>query len=278
MESHDERGKRLARFLPVLVICSIMAILYATYLLYHCLPMLQFEIPPEYRDRGAIASGALHLLVANALAAMVLWSFYKTFSTDPGRIPDTEEWRTSPNLNALIERKRDGSARYCHKCSKFKPDRTHHSSNSGRCVLKMDHYCPWVANDVGFFNYKFFFLTLLYGSVTLLFVCSTMVPSVRNALDDSNITFEQVFFTFLGTALSFFVLAIVAPFFAFHSWLISINCTTIEFCEKRRTGVEYPYDIGLLQNIMQALGDHPLLWLIPLGGPSGDGISFPRRQ
>lgn len=59
-----------------------MAILYTVYLLvreniivqeqepsitdclqYHCLPMFQFEVPPEYRDRGAIAIGALHFFV-----------------------------------------------------------------------------------------------------------------------------------------------------------------------------------------------------------------------
>lgn len=82
-----------------------------------------------------------------------------------------------------------------------------------------------VANDVGFFNYKFFFLTLLYSGVTLIFVCYTMAATgtvspyklpwlqhihallVRASIDDSNISFEQVFFTFLGTALSFFMLA-----------------------------------------------------------------------
>lgn len=278
MERREEAGKRLARFLPMIVICSVMAILYTVYLLYHCLPMFQFEVPPEYRDRGAIAIGALHFFVAHAGMAMVLWSFYKTYSTDPGRVPDTDEWQRQPPPSLITERKRDGGARYCHKCSKFKPDRCHHSSNSGRCVLKMDHYCPWVANDVGFFNYKFFFLTLLYSGATLIFVCFTMAATVRTSIDDSNISFEQVFFTFLGTALSFFLLAIVVPFCIFHLVLITSNCTTIEFCEKRRTGRPNPYDVGVAENLKQALGDQPLLWPIPVGGPSGDGISFPRNR
>lgn len=278
MERREDAGKRLGRFLPVVVICSIMAILYALYMLYHCLPMFQFEVPPEYRNRGSIAIGALHFLLANAGTAMVLWSFYKTLITDPGRIPDTEEWRTQPPAHLIHERKRDGGARYCHKCSMFKPDRCHHSSNTNRCVLKMDHYCPWVANDVGFFNYKFFVLTLLYSGVVLIFACITLGATVRNVIDDSNVPFEQVFFTFLGTALSFFLLAIVLPFCVFHFWLVTINCTTIEFCEKRRTGREHPYDVGLLENLKQALGDQPLMWLIPVGGPSGNGVEFPRRR
>lgn len=278
MEHRDERGRRLARFLPVLVICSIMAILYTVYMLYHCLPLLQFDIPAEYRDRGAIVIGALHLFVSHAFAAMMLWSFYMTYSTEPGRIPDTDEWQKQPNPNLLTERKRDGGLRYCHKCSKFKPDRSHHSSNSGRCVLKMDHYCPWVANDIGYFNYKFFVLTLFYSAITLIFLTATLAPTVKTSLDDANIPFEQVFFIFLGSALSFFVLAIVGPFFLFHSWLVSINSTTIEYCEKRRSGAEFAYDLGLVENIRQAMGDQVLLWLVPVGGPTGDGITFPRRR
>ena len=33
--------------------------------------------------------------------------------------------------------------RFCDKCKAIKPDRAHHCSVCGRCVLKMDHHCPW---------------------------------------------------------------------------------------------------------------------------------------
>ena len=34
--------------------------------------------------------------------------------------------------------------RYCEKCHCWKPPRAHHCSTCGRCIVKMDHHCPWV--------------------------------------------------------------------------------------------------------------------------------------
>ena len=275
IEPSEGSKQRLVRFLPMLLVCAIIAILYKLYIFYHCLPLFQFKVAPERRDYGSVAKAVIHFLVAHAGTFMVVWCFYKTCSTDPGGIPETGEWRRQMPPSLIHERKKDGGARYCHKCSMYKPDRCHHSRNSGRCVLKMDHHCPWVANDIGYFNYKFFCLTLVYSGATLAFCCITQAVTLPAAFSDSNISFGQIFFVILGTALSFFMLAIVLPFCCFHLWLMAVNCTSIEFCEKRRTGRHHPYNMGLAENLRQALGDQPLLWCVPVGGPSGDGISFP---
>ena len=43
----------------------------------------------------------------------------------------------------------DGRPKWCSECCNWKPDRAHHSSELNRCVLRMDHYCPWAGGMVG---------------------------------------------------------------------------------------------------------------------------------
>ena len=44
---------------------------------------------------------------------------------------------------------REGATRSCTPCGITpKPDRAHHCSNCERCVLKMDHHCPWIGGCV----------------------------------------------------------------------------------------------------------------------------------
>lgn len=74
-----------------------------------------------------------------------------------------------PNTNYTL----NGAARYCEKCRHIKPDRAHHCSVCGECILKMDHHCPWINNCVCFTNYKFFILFLGYSLVYCIYIALT---------------------------------------------------------------------------------------------------------
>jgi hypothetical protein len=51
-------------------------------------------------------------------------------------------------------RRRRG-VRRCGKCNdNYKPQRAQHDSITGRCIVKMDHFCPWVGNAIGIMSHK----------------------------------------------------------------------------------------------------------------------------
>ena len=56
--------------------------------------------------------------------------------------------------------------RFCQKCDRHKPPRSHHCRLCRRCVLRMCHHCNWINNCVGHANLKAFLLFLLCKSLS----------------------------------------------------------------------------------------------------------------
>lgn len=157
----------------------------------------------------------------------------------------------------------------CQRCLKTKPDRCHHCSQCNRCVLKMDHHCPWVANCIGFFNYKYFMNMLVYTTATCWFVLATSWQVFSHVLGErgESVDYRVAYYVVTSYLLAGTLGFVITGFLAFHLWLISKQYTTIEFCEKRsdneaafRTS---PYTRGTLGNLRGVFGDNPILWLVP---------------
>lgn len=200
-------------------------------------------------------------------------SYHNGVVTHPGKIP--ESWRTSPPRQSL-ERKRRGQLRFCSKEHKYKPDRAHFCHQMSCNVLRMDHYCPWLSNCIGFYNHKYFLLFLVYSvGVTDLLSWKLMMMLLTHPSTLPPMALVMFSHTLL---LSGLLGLLLTPFLGFHLWLLAKNMTTIEFCEKRSgssNGYQSPYDIGLYSNIASIFGDDWRHWPLPIGAPTGEGTVFP---
>ncbi|GAA5916495.1 hypothetical protein JCM6882_001739 [Rhodosporidiobolus microsporus] len=137
----------------------------------------------------------------------------------------------------MLQVKSDGTRRFCRKCNTFKPDRAHHCSSCRRCVLKMDHHCPWLGGGcVGWANYKFFLLFLLYSGAFGIFLGATLFHELVNFVDDVDNGFELAPISWaLAALLGVIFGSAVGLFGLYHLYLASKNRTTIEAMEHPTT-------------------------------------------
>lgn len=179
-------------------------------------------------------------------------------------------------------------------CNVFKPERCHHCSSCNRCVLNMDHHCPWINNCVGFWNRKYFMLLLIYVLLTTYYVLFSLaydfVMSIKWEADayyfTKSVHDQELLVRSTMIQLSFIINTLIAVlmtcFLKFHLYLVSTNKTTIENLDKKGQSFKSLYDIGVIINWQQVFGTNKWLWPFPVfmgsGKPLGDGIYWETNQ
>ncbi|KAM3088107.1 palmitoyltransferase pfa5 [Clarireedia jacksonii] len=98
---------------------------------------------------------------------------------------------------------RDGKPRWCSECCIWKLDRQHHCSVVGRCIYKMDHYCPWVGGPVGETNFKFFLQFVGYTALYCLHLLVVMAFYVHQQLVTKGESVNSQFIAILSLAAFF---------------------------------------------------------------------------
>jgi len=240
--------------------------------------------------------GLLVLASLHAFASMAIINYYKCCVTDAGGVP--VDWlpqgTESELLSAMATPEEDHRknynqlVRYCTKCKRFKPPRTHHCAVCKRCTLKFDHHCEFIDNCVGFYTYKYFVGFLLYSTSTLLILAilhagriiqMIMVTNEGEAeeMDVSSLQVTALAMNVLLIALGMVLeLMIMIP----HIYLLRQNITSVEIWEchwaKQDFGLRFvnPYDKGWRANLQEVLGSSFWLWFLPLP-QEGDGLHYP---
>merc|ERR1712232_1435854 len=102
-----------------------------------------------------------------------------------------------------------------------------------KCVLKMDHYSPWISNCVGFRNHRFFVQGLCYETLWRLTTWASAPAIIRFVFDAKQNSRTRCAVCAASISVTIDGL-ICGGFLAFHLWLIKKGMTTIEFFEKSK--------------------------------------------
>lgn len=181
-----------------------------------------------------------------------------------------------------VTSKRDGRFRLCRTCRVWKPDRTHHCSTCNKCILKMDHHCPWIPGCVGFKNQRYFVQFLIHSTVYALTVLAITSAQLYMWFDDGAFERELIDLRLLAVWLLAFVVSIaMLCFTGFSVYQVTKNQTTIELYTQRslreelavlaETGFPRNYtadnvfDLGsCLSNWCDVMGETLAEWLLPI--------------
>ncbi|XP_054090929.1 palmitoyltransferase ZDHHC20-B isoform X2 [Zeugodacus cucurbitae] len=280
------------KWIPVIFIAAVIAWSYYAYVVQLCLLSID-----------NVFEQIVFLIFYHIICGLFFWSYWNTIFTPVGTVPPN--WRipetdiehifhadTQDQQKRILEnfaktlpvtnRTLNGSVRFCEKCKIIKPDRAHHCSVCGACVLKMDHHCPWVNNCVNFTNYKYFVLFLGYALLYCLYVALTSLEYFirfwRGNLDGGMGRFHIVFLFFVSIM---FAISLVS-LFGYHVYLTLMNRTTLEAFRAPIFRIGGPdkngYNLGKYANFQEVFGDNWKLWFLPVYTSVGDGLTYTTQK
>ncbi|KAK5113027.1 hypothetical protein LTR85_011049 [Meristemomyces frigidus] len=153
-------------------VVPVFLVLVVAYCSYVVVGPLSIEYLLNNSERRRIAAGIAIPIVWFALLVPVAATWLRLLLVvfgDPGYLPcgdETEKDQQPPPefwMKDVFVCDNQGLPIWCQHCRTWKPDRAHHNQDTGRCTLKMDHFCPWVGGVVGERSMKFFLQFLVYS-------------------------------------------------------------------------------------------------------------------
>ena len=139
----------------------------------------------------------------------------------------------------------------------YQPPRAAHCIESNSCVMRFDHFCPWIGNTVGQRNYRYFFRFIVVGMfllIDLLITCAIRIERHVSADEGGGDFSMQAFIfscilCFFGFVFFCFILGMVV----FHTYLQCTNQTTYEQVnDKWRNGNPHGYGWDIFWMLMTA--------------------------
>jgi palmitoyltransferase len=192
LQEHSALDRRVGQSTAVVMpLLELGAIGYATWVFIYliCVQYLinpSLELRRDHNVQPRRATGIALIVVYAILLLLLLIHFMRLLLliwTKPDLVPlgDDSIEKKDASVEWLGEYDAyicdyDGMPRWCHKCHNWKPDRTHHCKELGRCVRRMDHYCPWAGGIIAETTHKSFVQFTFYGALYTL--CIWLVVAI----------------------------------------------------------------------------------------------------
>ncbi|CAL6004186.1 Palmitoyltransferase [Hexamita inflata] len=124
--------------------------------------------------------------------------------------------------------------RSCNTCKSVRPLRSSHSSRAGCCLMRFDHFCPWIGQDVAMFNHELFYwmVKCITVHVSACFVCACVLIgfSIRDIVKSfKSITIGSVVSGAFVLLLGAYFLYSLYQLVHFHVNLLKSGTLTREF-------------------------------------------------
>lgn len=212
------------------------------------------------------------------LSGLTLYNFLSAVFHGPGHLPLKWEPKDESVKQFL---------QFCAVCKGFKAPRSHHCQKCGRCIIKMDHHCPWINNCVGWGNQAHFTYFLMFAVIgcmqaTCILTCSLYKALYYNWYRYYTPEAPRIYFSATGLITCVTALGLAIGIVVAVGMLLFLQVRGIL---RNRTGIEdwildkairrrvnskekftYPYNLGWWRNTKQVLNFS--------GSPIGNGVHW----
>lgn len=226
-------------------------------------------------------------LLWNLIWMIATWYFFwKTWKTSPGYVDETHPqidfWRRryEETLEAYAEtttdpaeskRRMESLPPLDHTCHVARPPRSKHCRVKHKCTLMFDHFCPFVDNTVGLYNYKYFYLFLLSIFMGVFSFVITLFIYVRRYRAEFGSMPTVTLIVGLEICLCLFP---VAGLLLYHTQLTGMNLTTNEHINLRKYKYFFrvlngkkqyvnPWSKGFVGNFMDRMNPSDRSYMMP---------------
>lgn len=195
------------------------------------------------------------LLIYNLLVVLALTAHLKTMLSDPGSVPQCARPLPASRDAGMPET-------ICGRCDAYKPPRSHHCRICGRCIVRMDHHCPWMNNCIGARNQKHFILFLTYTWAQCVFILVLVVVRLSSCDASLYACFPGLVgrLTISIVTLSILALVFVSSMLYNQVYAILTGIGTIDRMKRRTRHIHH-----MPLELTDVFGDDPLyLWFFPI--------------